>query len=194
MRSGASWLLFRLAGDAAQQFGWRFAVFVPAAVLFVIWILFPLSAKSPEVWVCRRSNSTRRNGMVIAPGTRPPRNRRLVARVLKSCAIGWLGYGDSYFLIQATAILCFNESPIFVANCWKDATSGIPGSMSIWRSAGTRVGDLFPIVSFFKSRRITICVIALSASPLHGRVRFVRRGEWKSVSVCSLAFIYIPDY
>src|SRR5882672_1268562 len=29
-----------LAGYSAQRFGWRFAFFIPAGVLFVIWILF----------------------------------------------------------------------------------------------------------------------------------------------------------
>ena len=38
-----------LAGYAAQKFGWRFAFFVPAAVLFVIWILFFLFQRNrPE--------------------------------------------------------------------------------------------------------------------------------------------------
>src|ERR1044071_683578 len=38
-----------LAGWAAQQFGWRFAFFIPAGILFIIWVLFFLFQRNrPE--------------------------------------------------------------------------------------------------------------------------------------------------
>jgi OPA family sugar phosphate sensor protein UhpC-like MFS transporter len=38
-----------LAGYSAQRFGWRFAFFIPAGVLFVIWVLFLLFQRNrPE--------------------------------------------------------------------------------------------------------------------------------------------------
>jgi Sugar phosphate permease len=170
-----------LAGYAAERFGWRYAFFIPAAVLFVIWILFfffqrnrPEDVGLPPVEEYHGEKES-----VIDPKDTPAAEAEgswhVVAEVLRNRMV-WL-LAIVYFLIKPTRYLLLYWSPLFVSDLLGTgtATSGFLGSMSeLAGPLGTLVGG-FISDRLFKSKRIPICVIALFC-----------------LAVCMAAFRFVP--
>jgi OPA family sugar phosphate sensor protein UhpC-like MFS transporter len=170
-----------LAGYAAERFGWRYAFFIPAAVLFVIWILFFLFQRNrPEdVGLPPVEEYHGEKESVIDPKDTPAAEAEgswhVVAEVLRNRMV-WL-LAIVYFLIKPTRYLLLYWSPLFVSDLLGTgtATSGFLGSMSeLAGPLGTLVGG-FISDRLFKSKRIPICVIALFC-----------------LAVCMAAFRFVP--
>jgi OPA family glycerol-3-phosphate transporter-like MFS transporter len=156
-----------LAGYAAQQFGWRFAFFVPAGVLFVIWVLFFLFQRNrPEdVGLPPIEQYHGEEETVIDPGDTPEAEPEgswsVVAGVLRNRMV-WL-LAAVYFLVKPTRYLLLYWSPVYVNELLGTGTasSGFLGSMfDLAGPLGTLAGG-FISDRFFKSKRIPICVISL---------------------------------
>lgn len=156
-----------LAGYAAQKFGWRYAFFAPAAVLFVIWILFFLFQRNrPEdVGLPPIEQYHGEQETVIDPKDSPSAEVEgswvVVAEVLRNRMV-WL-LAIVYFLIKPTRYLLLYWSPVYVDELLGTGTtgSGLLGSMfDLAGPVGTLVGG---VVSdrVFKSKRMPVCVIAL---------------------------------
>ena len=156
-----------LAGYAAQRFGWRSAFFVPAAVLFVIWVLFFLFQRNrPEdVGLPPIEQYHGEKETVIDPKdtaqAEPEGSWKVVAEVLRNRMV-WL-LAAVYFLVKPTRYLLLSWSPVYVNELLGTSTagSGILGSMfDLAGPLGTLAGG---IVSdrLFKSKRIPVSVIAL---------------------------------
>jgi OPA family sugar phosphate sensor protein UhpC-like MFS transporter len=191
-----------LAGYAAQKFGWRFAFFVPAGVLFVIWILFFLFQRNrPEdVGLLPIEQYHGETETVIdskdSPAAEAEGTWHVVAEVLCNRMV-WL-LAVVYFLIKPTRYLLLYWSPLFVSELLgtDTATSGILGSMfDLAGPLGTLIGG-FISDRLFKSKRIPICVIALFCLAVcMAAFRFVppRRLE-VGIGMFVIGFlIYIPD-
>jgi len=170
-----------LAGYSAQRFGWRFAFFIPAGVLFVIWILFFIFQRNrPEdVGLPPIEQYHGEKEAVIdpkdTPAAEPEGSWHVVAEVLRNRMV-WL-LAVVYFLIKPTRYLLLYWSPVFVNDLLgtDTATSGILGSMSeLAGPLGTLAGG-FISDRLFKSKRIPICVIALFC-----------------LAVCMAAFRFVP--
>jgi len=156
-----------LAGYAAQRFGWRFAFFVPACVLFAIWVLFILFQRNrPEdVGLPPIEQYHQEKESVIdpkdTPAAEPEGSWKVVGEVLRNKMV-WL-LAVVYFLVKPTRYLLLYWSPVFVNERLGTgtATSGFLGSMfDLAGPVGTLVGG-FVSDRVFKSRRIPICVLSL---------------------------------
>src|SRR5215471_11661692 len=156
-----------LAGYAAQQFGWRYAFFVPAGVLFIIWVLFILFQRNrPEdVGLPPIEQYHGEKESVIAatdtPAAEPEGSWKVVGEVLRNKMV-WL-LAVVYFLVKPTRYLLLYWAPVFVSERLGTgtATSGLLGSMfDLAGPVGTLAGG-FVSDRLFKSRRIPICVLAL---------------------------------
>lgn len=156
-----------LAGYSAQQFGWRYAFFVPGAVLFVIWVLFFLLQRNrPEdVGLPPIEEYHRESEAVINPEERPEAEAegswQIVAEVLRNRMV-WL-LAIVYFLVKPTRYLMLYWSPVFVDELLGTGTtnSGVLGSMfDLAGPVGTLVGGLVSD-RMFKSKRMPVCIMAL---------------------------------
>jgi len=201
-RSGASWLpSCRLR---AQKLGWRSCVFVlrlPFRIVYCFSSSFiQRIAIAPRIWVCRRSNSTtEKRKRSLTRGHARSGTEGSWHVVAKSCAIGWFGSGDSYFLIKPrdTVFLFFFLFCFTVAALRNDLLGTgrrrrIPvqhfRSAGPW-GAGWRIYSDRPC----KSKRIPSCVIAFSASSIClAAFRLFRRRRLEVVSVGCLAFNLYP--
>lgn len=170
-----------LAGYAAQRFGWRFAFFVPAGVLFVIWLLFLIFQRNrPEdVGLPPIEQYHGENESVINPGdspaVEPEGSWQVVTEVLRNRTV-WL-LAIVYFLIKPTRYLLLYWAPVFVNDLLGTgtATSGLLGSMfDLAGPVGTLVGGLVSD-RLFKSKRMPICVLSLFC-----------------LAICMAAFRYVP--
>jgi OPA family sugar phosphate sensor protein UhpC-like MFS transporter len=191
-----------LAGYSAQHFGWRFAFFIPAAVLFVIWVLFFIFQRNrPEdLGLPPVEQYHGEKEAVIdpkdTPTAEPEGSWHVVAEVLCNRMV-WL-LSAVYFLIKPTRYLLLYWSPLFVSDLLgtDTATSGILGSMvDLAGPLGTLVGG-FISDRLFKSKRMPICVIALFCLAIcMAAFRFVpaRRLE-VGIGMFVIGFlVYIPD-
>lgn len=161
-----------LAGVAAQKFGWRFAFFVPAGGLFIIWVLFLLFQRNrpedvglppveqyhaePEAVLDARE----------AAAEEPEGSWKVVGEVLRNKMV-WL-LAAVYFLVKPTRYLILTWSPVYINELLGTGTasSGFLGSMfDLAGPVGTLAGG---IVSdrLFKSKRMPVCVIALFCTAL----------------------------
>jgi OPA family sugar phosphate sensor protein UhpC-like MFS transporter len=156
-----------LAGFAAQRFGWRYAFFVPAFVLFIIWILFFLLQRNrPEdVGLPPIEEYHGEKESVIEAGdsaaAEPEGSWKVVAEVLANKMV-WL-LAIVYFLVKPTRYLLLYWSPVYVNELLGTGTasSGFLGSMfDLAGPAGTLIGG-FVSDRVFKSKRMPICVLAL---------------------------------
>jgi OPA family sugar phosphate sensor protein UhpC-like MFS transporter len=156
-----------LAGYSAQHFGWRYAFFVPAGVLLVIWVLFFLFQRNrPEdVGLPPIEQYHGEKEAVIdpkdTPGAEVEGSWNVVAEVLRNRMV-WL-LAVVYFLIKPTRYLLLYWSPFYVNVLLgtDTASSGFLGSMfDLAGPAGTLVGGLLSD-RLFKSKRMPVCVIAL---------------------------------
>lgn len=170
-----------LAGFAAQKYGWRFAFFVPAGVLFLIWILFLLFQRNrPEdVGLPPIEQYHAEKESVIdprdTPSAEPEGSWHVVAEVLRNRMV-WL-LAVVYFLIKPTRYLLLYWAPVFVNDLLgtNTATSGLLGSMfDLAGPLGTLAGG-FISDRFFQSKRMPICVLALFC-----------------LAVCMAAFRFVP--
>jgi OPA family sugar phosphate sensor protein UhpC-like MFS transporter len=170
-----------LAGYSAQHLGWRFAFFIPAGVLFIIWILFLLFQRNrpEEIGLPPIEQYHGEKESVIdpndAPAAEPEGSWHVITEVLCNRMV-WL-LAVVYFLVKPTRYLLLYWSPVFVNHLLGTgtATSGFLGSMfDLAGPVGTLAGG-FISDRLFKSKRIPICVISLFC-----------------LAICMAAFRYVP--
>jgi OPA family sugar phosphate sensor protein UhpC-like MFS transporter len=156
-----------LAGKAAEKFGWRYAFFVPAVVLFVIWVLFFfLQRNRPEdVGLPPIEQYHGEKEAVIdaadVPAAEPEGSWKVVGEVLRNRMV-WL-LAVVYFLVKPTRYLLLYWSPVYINELLGTGTasSGFLGSMfDLAGPVGTLAGGLISD-RVFRSKRIPICVISL---------------------------------
>jgi OPA family glycerol-3-phosphate transporter-like MFS transporter len=156
-----------VAGKSAEAFGWRYAFFIPAAVLFLIWILFFLFQRNrPEdVGLPPIEQYHGEKEAVIDPKDAPAAERegswKVVAEILRNKMV-WL-LAVVYFLVKPTRYLLLFWSPVYINELLGTGTasSGFLGSMfDLAGPVGTLAGG-FISDRLFRSKRIPICVIAL---------------------------------
>src|SRR5882724_7694810 len=191
-----------LAGYSAQKFGWRYAFFVPAGVLFVIWILFFLFQRNrpedvglPPIEQYHGEKETVIDPKAI-PSLEPEGSWKVVAEVLRNKMV-WL-LAVVYFLVKPTRYLLLYWSPVYINELLGTGTasSGFLGSMfDLAGPVGTLAGGLISD-RLFKSKRIPICVIALFCLAVFmAAFRFIQPTR---IAIGSGMFligflIYIPD-
>jgi OPA family sugar phosphate sensor protein UhpC-like MFS transporter len=158
-----------LAAWAAQKLGWRYAFFVPAGGLFVIWVLFlvfqrnrPEDAGLPSI---EQYHGESEDVLVPEEATaaEPDGSWRIVMGVLRSKMV-WLLAGV-YFLLKPTRYLMLFWSPVYINELLgtNTATSGFLGSMfDLAGPIGSLAGGLISD-RVFKSKRMPVCVISLLA-------------------------------
>lgn len=156
-----------LAAWAAQKFGWRYAFFVPAGGLFLIWILFLLFQRNrPEdIGLPSIEHYHGEAEAVIDPTATPEREPegswKIVVEVMRNKMV-WLLAG-AYFLIKPTRYLMLYWSPFYINKLLgtDTATSGFLGSLfDLAGPIGSLTGGLISD-RLFRSKRIPVCVVAL---------------------------------
>ncbi len=156
-----------LAGKAAEKFGWRYAFFVPAVVLFFIWVLFFFMQRNrPEdVGLPPIEQYHGEKEAVIdradVPAAEPEGSWKVVGEVLRNRMV-WL-LAVVYFLVKPTRYLLLYWSPVYINELLGTGTasSGFLGSMfDLAGPVGTLAGGLISD-RVFRSKRIPICVISL---------------------------------
>jgi OPA family glycerol-3-phosphate transporter-like MFS transporter len=169
-----------LAGWAADKFGWRFAFFVPAGVLFIIWVLFILFQRNRPEDVGLPPIEQYHGEQESVIDTKDSKAEmegswNVVVEVLCNRMV-WL-LAIVYFLIKPTRYLLLYWAPVFVNDLLGTgtATSGFLGSMfDLAGPVGTLAGG-FISDRLFKSKRIPICVISLFC-----------------LAICMAAFRFVP--
>jgi OPA family sugar phosphate sensor protein UhpC-like MFS transporter len=156
-----------LAAWAAQKFGWRYAFFVPAGGLLVIWFLFLLFQRNrPEDVGLPSIEKYHGEGEEIinaeeTPASEPEGSWKIVMEVLRNRMV-WL-LAAVYFVIKPTRYLMLYWSPVYINELLgtSTATSGLLGSLfDLAGPLGSLVGGLVSD-RLFKSKRMPVCVIAL---------------------------------
>lgn len=161
-----------LAGVAADQYGWRYAFWIPAATLFGIWILFILLQKNrPEdvgLPPIERYHGEREAVLdkSEAPSEESGGSWKTVGEVLSNRMVLMLAV--IYFLLKPVRYLILFWSPVYLNERLGTgaAASGVLGSM--FELAGP-VGMLFGGYlsdRVFRSRRMPVCVVALVLSSI----------------------------
>jgi OPA family glycerol-3-phosphate transporter-like MFS transporter len=156
-----------VAGWAAIKFGWRYAFFVPALLLFLIWVLFLIFQRNQPEDVGLpaiekyHGEMTAEESAVADAKPEEPAGWNVVFDVLRNRMVWFLAV--IYFLIKPTRYLLLFWSPVYINERLgtDTATSGMLSSMfDLAGPIGTLVGG---VVSdrFFTARRMPICVIAL---------------------------------
>ncbi len=156
-----------LAAWAAQKFGWRYAFFVPAGGLLVIWFLFLLFQRNrPEDVGLPSIEKYHGEGEEVinaeeTPASEPEGSWKIVMEVLRNKMV-WL-LAAVYFVIKPTRYLMLYWSPVYINELLgtSTATSGLLGSLfDLAGPLGSLVGGLVSD-RLFKSKRMPVCVIAL---------------------------------
>ena len=156
-----------IAGYAAKSYGWRYAFFVPAGLLAVIWILFLVFQRDrPEdVGLPSIEQYHGEKEAVIDARQKPTDERegtwQVVSVALRNRMVWYLG--SVYFLVKPTRYLLLFWSPVYVAERMGTDTlqSGwLSGMFDLAGPVGTLMGG---VVSdkIFQSKRMPICVLAL---------------------------------
>jgi sugar phosphate permease len=187
-----------VAGYAAKAFGWRYAFFVPAMLLFGIWILFLLFQRNrpedvglPSIEEYHGEKAAEEAG---------PANQ----------AGGWKGIGDVlrnrmvwflacvYFLVKPTRYLLLFWSPVYISERLgtDTASSGLLGSMfDLAGPIGTLAGGIISD-KLFASKRMPICVLSLvTLAVLMIVFPFIPVSRWgMGIGMFVMGFlIFIPD-
>jgi sugar phosphate permease len=156
-----------LAAWAAQKFGWRYAFFVPAGGLFLIWILFLLFQRNrPEDIGLPSIEQYHGEAEAVidpaaTPALEPEGSWKIVVDVMRNKMV-WLLAG-AYFLIKPTRYLMLYWSPFYINKLLgtDTATSGFLGSLfDLAGPLGSLTGGLISD-RLFRSKRIPVCVVAL---------------------------------
>jgi MFS transporter, OPA family, glycerol-3-phosphate transporter len=156
-----------IAGYAAKSFGWRYAFFVPAGLLMVIWILFLLFQRNrpedlglPPIEQYHGESET-----VIDIKDKPDKANegtwQVVSAVLRNRMVWYLG--AVYFLVKPTRYLLLFWSPVYIAERMGTDTlqSGWLSSMfDLAGPIGTLVGGIMSD-KIFQSKRMPVSVLAL---------------------------------
>ena len=170
-----------VAGYSAQKLGWRYAFFVPAMVLFIIWILFYFFQRNrPEDVGLEPIEQYHGEPETVidpadTPSLEPEGSWKVVGEVLRNKMV-WL-LAAVYFLVKPTRYLLLYWSPVYINDLLGTGTasSGFLGSMfDLAGPVGTLAGG-FISDRLFRARRMPICVIALFC-----------------LAVFMLAFRYLP--
>jgi len=159
-----------IAAKAAEHFNdWRYAFYVPAALLFGVWILFVfLQRNRPEdVGLEPIEDYHGEKQAVLAEGEKPEEEPegswKTIAEVFKNRMI--LILGAVYFLLKpARYAILFWGPKLISEKLGTDVTASV--SISICFELGGPLGVLFAgYVSdkLFQTRRMPICVISLFA-------------------------------
>jgi OPA family sugar phosphate sensor protein UhpC-like MFS transporter len=171
-----------VAGFAAAQWGWRYAFFVPSAMLLGIWILFfflqrnrpeDVGLPSIEEYHAADSNSTE---PPAAPIEADAADRCGALREVAQNRMLWF-LAAVYFLVKPTRYLLLFWSPVYIADRLGSNTldSGLLSSMfDLAGPVGTLAGGILSD-RLFASRRMPVCVIALG-----------------TLSILMIAFPYLP--
>ena len=156
-----------IAGFAAEKWGWRFAFFVPAALLAVIWILFLIFQRNrPEdLGLPPIEEYHDEREAVIDAKEKPAEEREgtwhVVMTVMRNGMVWYLG--AVYFLVKPTRYLLLFWSPVFIAERMGTNTlqSGWLSSMfDLAGPIGTLAGGIASD-KIFQSKRMPVAALAL---------------------------------
>ncbi len=156
-----------IAGYAATRHGWRYAFFVPAGLLTVIWILFLLFQRNrPEDVGLPPIEQYHGESETVIDVTEKPAEEaegtwQVVSAVLRNQMIWYLG--AVYFLVKPTRYLLLFWSPVYIAERMGTNTlqSGWLSSMfDLAGPIGTLVGGVLSD-KVFQSKRMPVSVLAL---------------------------------
>jgi OPA family glycerol-3-phosphate transporter-like MFS transporter len=156
-----------IAGYAAKSYGWRYAFFVPAGLLMLIWILFLLFQRNrPEdVGLPPIEQYHGESETVIdvkdKPGQENEGTWRAVSAVMRNGMVWYLG--AVYFLVKPTRYLLLFWSPVYIADRLGTDTlqSGWLSSMfDLAGPVGTLAGGIMSD-KLFQSKRMPVSVLAL---------------------------------
>jgi OPA family glycerol-3-phosphate transporter-like MFS transporter len=156
-----------IAGYAAKSHGWRYAFFVPAGLLTVVWILFLLFQRNrPEdVGLPPIEQYHGESEAVIDVKEQPAEENegtwQVVSAVLRNGMVWYLG--AVYFLVKPTRYLLLFWSPVYIADRMGTDTlqSGWLSSMfDLAGPIGTLAGGLMSD-KMFQSKRMPVSILAL---------------------------------
>jgi OPA family sugar phosphate sensor protein UhpC-like MFS transporter len=156
-----------VAGYAAKWYGWRYAFFVPAGVLTVIWILFLLFQRNrPEDVGLPPIEQYHGEGETVIDVREKPAEEKegtwqVVSAVLQNRMVWYLG--AVYFLVKPTRYLLLFWSPVYIAERLGTDTlqSGwLSGMFDLAGPIGTLVGGIMSD-KLFRSKRMPVSVLAL---------------------------------
>jgi len=156
-----------VAGYAAKWYGWRYAFFVPAGLLALIWILFLLFQRNrPEdLGLPSIEKYHGESEAVIDVEEKPAEEREgtwhVVSAVLRNGMVWYLG--AVYFLVKPTRYLLLFWSPVYIAERMGTDTmqSGWLSSMfDLAGPIGTLVGGVMSD-KIFQSKRMPVSALAL---------------------------------
>ena len=156
-----------IAGYAAKSYGWRYAFFVPAGLLAVIWIVFLLFQKNrPEdVGLPPIEQYHAESEALISAKDSPGQEREgtwhIVLEVLHNRMVWYLG--AVYFLVKPTRYLLLFWSPVYIAERMGTDTlqSGwLSGMFDLAGPIGTLAGGIMSD-KIFSSKRMPVCVLSL---------------------------------
>lgn len=156
-----------VAGYAASWWGWRFAFFVPAMLLLVIWFLFVLFQRNrPEDVGLPSIEVYHEEAEAVVPGSSGAARVQegtwsVAAAVFRNRMVWYLA--AVYFLVKPTRYLLLFWSPVYISERLGTSTadSGLLSSMfDLAGPLGTLFGGLVSD-KIFASRRMPVCVLSL---------------------------------
>ena len=156
-----------IAGYAAKSYGWRYAFFMPAGLLAVIWIVFLLFQKNrPEDVGLPPIEQYHGEGEALisakdSPGQEREGTWHIVLEVLRNRMVWYLG--AVYFLVKPTRYLLLFWSPVYIAERMGTDTlqSGwLSGMFDLAGPIGTLAGGIMSD-KIFGSKRMPVSVLAL---------------------------------
>lgn len=156
-----------IAGYAAKSYGWRYAFFVPAGLLAVIWIVFLLFQRNrPEdLGLPPIEQYHGETEALISAKDSPGQEREgtwhIVLEVLRNRMVWYLG--AVYFLVKPTRYLLLFWSPVYIAERMGTDTlqSGwLSGMFDLAGPIGTLAGGIMSD-KIFGSKRMPVSVLAL---------------------------------
>jgi len=156
-----------IAGYAAKSYGWRYAFFVPAGLLAVIWIVFLLFQKNrpedvglPPIELYHAESEALISAK-DSPGQEREGTWHIVLEVLHNRMVWYLG--AVYFLVKPTRYLLLFWSPVYIAERMGTDTlqSGwLSGMFDLAGPIGTLAGGIMSD-KIFSSKRMPVCVLSL---------------------------------